>query len=336
MLSLLPQTENLSHTRISSIDKPGAHPPTLKPTNINELDTSPLTVDELMHLRCQLTPDQPIVSYPSSGTNYVHYTPRQLDTFAVRSAKQYAPHIPSRCSSNERPRVIGLLGPSNLDYLITLLALSKLGHTVLFLSTRISKEAYLSLLNATGSRNLVIHSSFKDMADKLQRELPELQVNELVGESSYNYPLGPTVDTRMSQCLDPHKESKHIAWIIHSSGSTGLPKPIYQTQVAAVMNYATNMDMKGFITLPLYHAHGLGSLFRALHSGKQIHLYNAALPLAKQYIMDIMRANRFEIFYGVPYALKLLAESLEGIKLLAACKVVMFGGSACPDSLGDI
>jgi thioester reductase-like protein len=110
---------------------------------------------------------------------------------------------------------------------------------------------------------------------------------------------------------------------------------IFQTHSAAVNNYATNMGMRGFITLPLYHAHGIGSFFRAIHSGKQIHLYNAALPLAKQHIMDIMRVNQFEIFYGVPYALKLLAESEEGIALLAACKIVMFGGSACPDSLGD-
>ena len=48
-----------------------------------------------------------------------------------------------------------------------------------------------------------------------------------------------------------------------------------------------------------------------------------------------MRNHKFEIFYGVPYALKLLAESDDGISVLAELKAVMFGGSACPDSLGD-
>ena len=48
-----------------------------------------------------------------------------------------------------------------------------------------------------------------------------------------------------------------------------------------------------------------------------------------------MRNHKFEIFYGVPYALKLLAESDEGISVLSELKAVMFGGSACPDSLGD-
>src|SRR5699024_9286779 len=44
------------------------------------------------------------------------------------------------------------------------------------------------------------------------------------------------------------KESKYISFIIHSSGSTGLPKLIFQTQGAAVGNYAGNMNMFGFIT----------------------------------------------------------------------------------------
>lgn len=48
-----------------------------------------------------------------------------------------------------------------------------------------------------------------------------------------------------------------------------------------------------------------------------------------------MQNHEFEIFYGVPYALKLLGESEEGIACLVKMKVVMFGGSACPDSLGD-
>ena len=38
----------------------------------------------------------------------------------------------------------------------------------------------------------------------------------------------------------------------------------------------------------------------------------------------------------MPYALKLLSESDEGIELLRQLKIVMYGGSACPDTLGDL
>jgi acyl-CoA synthetase (AMP-forming)/AMP-acid ligase II len=95
------------------------------------------------------------------------------------------------------------------------------------------------------------------------------------------------------------------------------------------------MDMKAFITLPLYHNHGICNFFRAIYSGKSIHIYNADLPLTQSYLTAILRKHNFEIFYGVPYALKSLAESDEGIELLKQLKIVMYGGSACPDTLGD-
>ncbi|KAL0260138.1 putative NRPS-like protein biosynthetic cluster [Diplodia seriata] len=299
----------------------------------------PRTVDELMRSRSRTDPDLPLISYPSSGIEYVDYTPRQLDIFAYRVAQVYKQLIPQRTSSHEKPCVVGLLGPSNLEYLITMLALTKLGHTVMFQSTRISQEAHASLLNATGSRHMVIDASFADVAAALKQDnTPDLSVIPIAGPEVYSQPITEAdhrLDTRMDRQLDVATEQGHVAWIIHSSGSTGLPKPIYQTQRAALKNYATNMNMRGFITLPLFHAHGIGSLFRAVDSRKQIHLYNAALPLAKQYLTDVIRQHDFDIFYGVPYVLNLLAEDDEGLELLARFKIVMFGGSSCPDSLGD-
>lgn len=49
-----------------------------------------------------------------------------------------------------------------------------------------------------------------------------------------------------------------------------------------------------------------------------------------------MTAHQFEIFYGVPYALKLLSESDQGLSLLRNLKIVMYGGSAMPDELGNL
>ncbi|KAH0602727.1 uncharacterized protein H6S33_008377 [Morchella sextelata] len=156
--------------------------------------------------------------------------------------------------------------------------------------------------------------------------------------TSYDYPLAkthPSFSTAFDAHLDPNVETNNICWIIHSSGSTGLPKPIKQTHAAALRNYSNNFSMNGFITLPLFHAHGISSVFRAIHSGRQIHVYNADLPLTSPYLVESMERHPPEIFYGVPYALKLLAESREGMEALKKCRLVMFGGSSCPDVLGD-
>jgi acyl-CoA synthetase (AMP-forming)/AMP-acid ligase II len=298
----------------------------------------PFTIDELIRLRAHEDPNDLILSYPSSGIEYVDYTFRQLDVFASRVAREYIAVIPQRRSSSDLEVVVGLLGPSTFEYFITILALAKLGHTVLFLSTRISTAAYISLFQATGAQHLLIDPSFRDTARNIQDAgLQPLKVHELVDKTRYDFPIlesGSEIDTRFDQNFSNYMESGKIAWIIHSSGSTGLPKPIFQTNNAALTNYASNFNLRGFITLPLYHAHGISSVFRSIHSRKHIYLYNSNLPLTQQTLLSIIKRYDFQILYGVPYALKMLGESAEGIDALAKLKVVMFGGSACPDALG--
>lgn len=294
----------------------------------------PLTIDAFLRLRARQMGTDPIVAYPSSGIDYVEYSPQQLNGFACRVAKHYASTIPYRSSSAESEITIAILGPSNLEYLITLLALTKLGHTVLFLSTRLSTVAYTSLLSTTGAKHLLIDHTFQKVATSVLSELPNITVGEIANRDVFENDSAYT--TSIADHLDPLVENAKIAWIIHSSGSTGLPKPIFQTHRAALKNYTNNMNMVGFITLPLFHAHGLSVLFRALNARKKVMLYNASLPLAREYLLGVLRDHiDVEIFYGVPYALKILAETPDGIAALAKLKAVMSAGSACPDAVGD-
>lgn len=89
------------------------------------------------------------------------------------------------------------------------------------------------------------------------------------------------------------------------------------------------------MTLPLYHNHGISVTFRALIAGKKISMYNGNLPLAGSTLVDALRATQAESLHCVPYALKLMAETEGGIEELRKLKLVMYGGSSCPDDLGD-
>ncbi|KAL1866120.1 hypothetical protein VTK73DRAFT_4887 [Phialemonium thermophilum] len=300
-------------------------------------DAAPVqTVDDLVRNRAHLFPDAPIVSYPSRGIEYVDYTMKQLDVFAYRVACHYRDHLPVRTSSTEKPMVVALLGPSNFEYLVTMLALIKMGHTVLLLSTRISNEAIESLLRTTSARGLLVDGRYSAAANAMKSLFPGMYLSEIASRAVFEFPVEAHAETRLDTALDHNVETSNFVYIIHSSGSTGLPKPIFQTHKAALANYAVHMNMKAFITLPLFHNHGICNFFRAIYSGKSIHMYNADLPLTSEYLIAIMRQHHFEIFYGVPYALKLLAESEAGIALLRDLKIVMYGGSACPDELGDL
>jgi thioester reductase-like protein len=283
---------------------------------------------------------------PVRDFDYVEYTFADLQSFSRRLARIYSKSLPLRTTSTEDARVVALLGPSTLDYVMTALALTRLGFTVLFLSTRLSTSAYRSLLEATGCRHMVVHPSFHKVASTLLLQASsssaageELTLIDMRPQDEY---LGVAAaaaeihETREREDpLDPDEETTKVCWIIHSSGSTGPPKPIYQTHRSALRNYEQNMDMRGFVTLPLYHAHGLSSVFRAVTAVKKIFMWNADRPLTRTGLLAVLDRHAVDIFYGVPYALKLLSETREGVAALAALKVVMFGGSACPDPLGD-
>ncbi|KAH8647661.1 aminoadipate-semialdehyde dehydrogenase large subunit [Xylariales sp. PMI_506] len=308
----------------------GAHDADFPPQE-KHLQRKARTIGELIEIKASEQPSQPIISYPSQGIEYVDYTYANLQDFSSNCAGILGYRLPLRQASTEAERVVAILGPSDFDYLINVLALSSLGFTVLFLSTRISDAAYESLLNATGCEHIICYPKFSETVANLKRLVPNLTSIERITMQQYSQATPYSTGQ-----LDPEVENRKISWIIHSSGSTGMPKPIHQTHDAALRNYENNMNMKGFITLPLFHAHGLSSVLRAVTSRKQIHMYNADLPLTKETLLSIFQRHSFEIFYGVPYALKLLSESPDGIAALAALKVVMFGGSACPDALGDI
>ncbi|KAK5166578.1 uncharacterized protein LTR77_008121 [Saxophila tyrrhenica] len=293
---------------------------------------TPRTIDELIRLRAhQSGHDQPIVSYPEQGTAYVDYTPRQLDELVERAAVHYSTLIRQRVTSDDPVQVVGILGQSDLSYLISFLAISRLGHSALLLSTRITEEAHESLLSSTQATALLYHDQFTAVATAVVAQLPNVQAAPICNATSL--PAGARLQPAL---LEPRRETEHISFIIHSSGSTGLPKPIYQTHRASLYTYSQNFGLVGFITLPLYHNHGICCLFRAIHSRRNIYIYNARLPLASQNLLSTLQGHpEVAILYGVPYALKLLAESTEGLAALARLDIVMFGGSACPKPIGD-
>jgi thioester reductase-like protein len=291
----------------------------------------PRTLDELLRQRAATMPDTPIAAYPTSAApdSYQRHTARQLDEYATRAARRYREAFGHR-ERNSPEHVVALLAASDLDYLVALFALGRLGLTPLLLSTRLSPEAIVSLLEKTGCNEIVHSAAHRERVDAINKLRP-VKAAPLCSD----YKTGPVDDIRLD--LDPEFETNTACNILHSSGSTGFPKPIRNIHKNYIYNASFNLGMKGFITLPLYHNHGLSSFLRALYAGKVLSFYNPDLPLSARQLTAVFKhlGSELEIFYGVPYALKVLATD-EGLQLLKNFKVVMFGGSACPDDLGDM
>jgi thioester reductase-like protein len=291
----------------------------------------PRTLDELLRQRAATMADTPIAAYPTSAApdSYRLHTARQLDEYATRAAHRYQEVFGHR-ERNSPPHVVALLAASDLDYLVALFALGRLGLTPLLLSTRLSPEAIVSLLEKTGCTEIVHSTAHREKVEAIDALRP-VKAAPLVSD----YQTGPVVDLRVD--LDPEFETSTACNILHSSGSTGFPKPIRNIHKNYIYNASFNLGMRGFITLPLFHNHGLSSFLRALYAGKVLYFYDPNLPLSARQLTAAFQhlGSELEVFYGVPYALKVLATD-EGLRLLKNFKVVMFGGSACPDELGDL
>lgn len=188
---------------------------------IEKIEDGPIqTVDALVRHRARTDPQATIIAYPKSGVDFVDYSMRQLDVFAYRVARHYQSFIPSRPSSNVKPTTVALLGPSNLEYAITMLALTKLGHTVLFLSTRISQLAIESLIETTNTTYLLADARFLQTAANVHANMPSVCVKEIARQSVFDFPIEVHADTQMDRHLDPNVEAINNVYIIHSSGTS--------------------------------------------------------------------------------------------------------------------
>ncbi|KAL1640959.1 putative NRPS-like protein biosynthetic cluster [Diplodia intermedia] len=320
----------------AGLDAPNASKVSKQPDQINSIN------DLLLH-KAETIPNTPLIAYPASehsSNDLADYTAKDLDAFVDEAAKEYTRLglLPkeSRSTSSE---VVALLGPSNLDYVITLLALSRMGFAVLFLSTRLPTEAYISLLQKTSCTKIVASPRFAStIVSDIQQAASDAGndgLSTFAQLDSSVYTRRASGGARFARQTELVDEESCVAFIVHSSGSTGLPKPIFQTHRACLSNYALGSGMRAFVTLPLFHNHGLATTFRGIVSGKRTVLFNAALPLTNAHLVAAMRAAEAESFHCVPYALKVLAETDEGVEQLRRCRLVLFGGSSCPDDLGD-
>ncbi|KAJ4286681.1 hypothetical protein N0V90_012933 [Kalmusia sp. IMI 367209] len=293
------------------------------------------TIDELMKRRASELKGSPLLCYPKEGlTDHEEHSAQAIDKYIdaavdVLQRRGLEPAI-TQDSQLERAPVVGILANSSLQFIITLLGLSRLGYAALLLSTRLASPAIHSLLQQAECNTILTTSLFHDVLAEVKIQ-QDVKVLEMLKHEEYYGVEAPV----FHRSYDPLKEHPKRAVIIHSSGSTGLPKPIYLTHRSCIGAFATNMDRRALMTQPLFHSFGFYETFRSIYSGKPMFYVNYNFPLTKQNLLATIRYVKPDLLFCVPYVLKLLADSDDGIRTLADIDLILYGGSACPDDLGD-
>ncbi|KAJ5777624.1 AMP-dependent synthetase/ligase [Penicillium odoratum] len=297
-------------------------------------------LDDLIRLRAADVVQHPILAYPSSDSDaasYNYYTGQQLDEMIDQAVTKlmeegFRPPKKDGC-------IVALLALSDLSMVITLFALSRLGYTVMILSPRLSGDACVSLLDTVGCENIIYGKTGTiraTMGDILQRKLMTCRPITALTDTIPKSPGGlETSLLVLHRRRSSEAQRSKIALILHSSGSTGNPKPMFLTHRALMTHPLKGPGLTSFNPLPWYHLHGISTALQAMWMRKTAFMWNAALPLTADSVVCALQEAKPEYVAAVPYMLQVLVENTHGIDALRKCKVVGYGGAPCPDDLGD-
>ncbi|KAK2603577.1 hypothetical protein QQS21_004257 [Conoideocrella luteorostrata] len=291
-------------------------------------------LDDIIRHRAGDEQQVPILGYPRTEDkldDYEEFTGQQLDQFIDNAVKYY---IRAGMKANTR-EVVGIYAPSDVDFVVSFFALSRLGYTVMCLSLRLAPLAIKNLLRETKCR-VIAHGPTPQIAEVLEAVAAEepLMLSLVPNRAIYGLPRSDE-DVPFRRFVDRERETDETALIMHSSGSTGLPKPVFLTHRNLLMHPLQGSGLKNFGALPLYHMYGLSVLLQGMYMGKTANLLSATLPLTTPNLVTAIEATGARAIHVVPYVLGLISASEQGLKCLQKAKYVTACGARTPDELGD-
>lgn len=144
--------------------------------------------------------------------------------------------------------------------------------------------------------------------------------------------------TSLPPRTDPSAETSQTAIILHSSGSSGMPKPIPvpHSHLTSLMPFCPrDPALASFSTTPLFHG-GITDLARALAAVEPICFFplHKAPVTADNVLSAVEASGDVHCFFTVPYILDMLAAREDGIRMLRGMELVSTGGAPLDDRTG--
>ncbi|RDW93186.1 uncharacterized protein DSM5745_00508 [Aspergillus mulundensis] len=334
--------------------------------NILDLDdtTAIRTLPELIewnakynqdHLFCtQLLPQ----AQPQAQHTRIDITYGQLRQSIARVAwrlRKLIPdlHPPQVASNGDiiKAGPIVLFCESNIGLWFHLMALMGMGVPVAILSARLSPTAIHHLLSAIKAKAVVASPRLTDtIHDAIAIGLQEpcdVYIQERVQIDLEVADAETKPDESMDLQTHFVSESDRNVLILHSSGTTGLPKPIFHphryllgfTQ-CHLLNEAEDIQGTVLSALPLFHGFGLLAPCISLGAGKPFMLPPPHRISTGQSIVDILQAYNAQALMAVPHILEEITAHCtgtqnKGIDALRPLQFVLCGGGPLREPVGE-
>ncbi|KAI1739540.1 hypothetical protein F4680DRAFT_466372 [Xylaria scruposa] len=240
------------------------------------------------------------------------------------------------------------LGPQDLNYAILVLASIKTCYKLLLISPRNTVEANLSLLDQMKCNTFITPPNFPSPVVRKILDVRPMRYVEVLDFHRWLNGYG-NAEGKPYPYTKTFPEAKSEPFVVlHTSGSTGLPKPIIQTHsTISVLLAFSNIEEKQktfpamlsgervYVSFPLFHCAGISMVLPAcLYAGFTVVL--AAFPPSAAVANGVHLYGNVQHTALVPTTLEGLVREPEYLENLSRVKTIMYGGGPVPKAVGDL
>ncbi|KAK4200400.1 L-aminoadipate-semialdehyde dehydrogenase large subunit, partial [Triangularia verruculosa] len=305
------------------------------------------SLPELIDLNALSNPSHPFCIQAKSTAPHDTITHGEFKVAASRCAGWLKGNLPLGPAvipdSVTKMAPVALLMESDFGLVLHEFALMAMGIVPLVLSPRLPPAAIGALLQKTGATSFLVSPRLAEIAKPALAALAARGITTLVA-NPYGHYYEKGANPNSEPVFSPPEDVDSVALLLHSSGTTGLPKPIPLThrQLLFAVNchkFDTEEQAQGLnlSTLPLFHGFGLVAPGLSMSAGKTT-LYppSDGIPNAGS-ILKLIREMRPRSMMTVPFLLDDMASlpDNEGVKALAPMDFVGTGGAMLGAGVGD-
>ncbi|RXW20332.1 hypothetical protein EST38_g5522 [Candolleomyces aberdarensis] len=244
-----------------------------------------------------------------------------------------------------KPTVVAILAVvDQLSYFSLIAGIIRAGYCAFPISPRNSDAAVANLLQKSGAAFMLV-SHDKPMqklaqaaSQLLDRDMPFMDI------PSFQEIYEQAEITEAPPSL--HSKSDETALILHSSGSTSFPKPIYLSHRNllqwGLQPWYGEVDLSGRIlsnhALPFFHAMGVVSLCWAMTTGVTLSNFAPKSPPhvpTPESMFESIVATKSQLLFCVPTFLEEWAQNEEKVAYLKGLDAILFGGAPIHKQTGD-
>ncbi|KAI8995249.1 acetyl-CoA synthetase-like protein [Trametes punicea] len=305
-------------------------------------------------------PNYPLFTYHDGAKReYITYSVvgRAIDRAARYVLSSLGPRRTRAESGGIRPTIALFANADTITYFCTAIGILRAGCTAFFVSTRNGPAGVADMLQRTGTTHVILSKDnvIREVAQEALNRLPEGQVTILdVPVFEDLFPAdGKSANSAFEADVELPEKLDLDSWaiILHSSGSTGHPKPLrwrhrrlsYFGREPLLCEMDTSRSIMGCHGTPMFH--GLGSFMYTASvfldqpiCGYVIAAFKPANPPTfptPDAVWEGIIATKSDFTWTVPSFIEEWARDPEKVTHMKQMRGLLFGGAPLNDEVGN-